>query len=322
MATSGTLGTMVIDTAILLEHAFRRAGLSVSKQTPETVDAARESLYLLLLNLSNSGLNLWCLETVYVGLTPQQAKYQLPVGTLDATNVIFSQPTIAATSTAAASPVTLNVGAAQLVTRVGVAISNFTSSDTITLSYSTDNVAWTVAAAQTGNLMATMWFNIDPTVSAQYWKVATTSSSTITIALASAIYDLPVTPWSRDTYQAINNKDTAGRPSTSYLLERKLDVSITLWPVPTALWDHLTVVRHRQVQDIGSLSQQIEVPQRWLEGIAWETAFRIAVEVPGVDPSRIDLCGKMAEKYVFDASDDESDGMPLRIAPSISGYTS
>ena len=54
--TSGTVGNTVIDTAAVLEHAFRRVKVHPSQQTPETVQIAKENLYLLLLNMATVGL--------------------------------------------------------------------------------------------------------------------------------------------------------------------------------------------------------------------------------------------------------------------------
>lgn len=322
MATSGTVGNTVIDTATLLEHAFRRAGVAAAKQTPEIVQAAQESLYMLLLGMSNRGLNLWCLEQDFVGLSAGVPKYQMPVGTLNVSNVVFSQPTlVAGTTSNTGNSVTSDLGVATAVVRVGVEASGYTATDTITIAYSSDNVTWYTAASQVGGLVDVMWFEVGGVATYRYWRVTTTSAATLTIAVASAIYDLPLSPWSWDTYMAVNNKAMLSRPATNYLIERKLYCYLTLWPVPSTQWDHLSLLCHRQVQDIGTLTEQIELPQRWLEGITWQTAFRIAVEVPGVDKDRLGLCREMAEFYTSEVEEDEADGMPLMIVPRIGGYT-
>lgn len=321
MATSGTLGTTVIDTATLLEHAFRRAGVSSVKQTPEVVQAAMESLYMLLLGMSNRGYNLWCLEQIYVGLTPGIGKYILPVGTLNVSNVVFSQPTLATRSNAVLpTSIVSDAGASTSVTRVGVALSA-PANDTIVGSYSSDNISWSTFITKSGDLDTVVWLDIPGNISARYWRVTTTTATPTDMVLASSVYDLPVSPWNWDTYMAMNNKAMQSRPSTNYLLERKLECALTLWPVPTTQWDHLSLLRHRQIQDIGALTDQIEIPQRWLEGITWQAAFRVAVEVPGVDKDRLTLCKEMAENYTNEVEDDESDGMPLMIVPRIGGYT-
>jgi hypothetical protein len=277
---------------------------------------------MLLLGMSNRGYNLWCLEQVYVGLTAGVSKYQLPVGTLNVSNVVFSQPTVlASTDTIGGGSFVADLTTAQNVVRVGVALSGYTVTDTLTIAYSSDNISWTPVVVQAGDLADLMWFDLGAVLSYRYWRVTTTGASTIDVALAGSVYDLPVSPWNWDTYLAMNNKAMMNRPSTNYLLERKLECALTLWPVPTTQWDHLSLLRHRQIQDIGALTDQIEIPQRWLEGITWQAAFRVAVEVPGVDKDRLTLCKEMAENYTNEVEDDESDGMPLMIVPRIGGYT-
>jgi hypothetical protein len=326
MATSGTIGTTVIDTARLLEHAARRAGIPAAKQTPDFIDAATESIYILLLSLANRGINLWCLDRIFYGLTVGQQNYTLPVGTLDVTNAVFSEPTVAAptSTTTTATSTTLDLGAATTIVRLGYTLSAATVSDTLTLAYSADGISWTTLSQQVGSLVVgqQQWVAVDPQVSAQFWRVSTVLPSTSNFVAATSIYDLPLTPWSRDTFAAINNKMQSGRPSTNYLLERKISTYLTLWPVPSTVNDHLTIWRHREIQDVGSLTQQLEIPLRWYEGIIWHAGFRVAAEFPEISPpDRLQLCKSMADEYVLEAEGDESDGMPLRIAPVIRNYT-
>lgn len=327
MATSGTLGTTVIDTARLIEHSARRAGISASKQTPDFIDAATESLYMLMLHLANDGINLWCLEKLFMGLVVGQAGYVLPTGTLEITNPLFSQPTLTTgTTTTTATSTTFQITDGSITQcRVGFTLSSFSSTDTVVLSYSSDGISWMQLTTFDASLLVAgtqYWAQVDPVSAAAYWKLSTTSASTSTLVVASKIYDLPVTPWNRDTYSAINNKAQPGRPTTNYFFEKLLNPQITLWPVPTTANDHLTFWRYRQIQDVGSLTQQLEVPARWLESITWQAAFRMAAEFPeSTTPDRIQLCSAMADKFIIDPSSNESDGMPLYLSPNIRGYT-
>jgi len=93
MATSGTVGNTVINTAKLLEKAIRRCGLSPQALTPETVETAREDLFMLLLSLSNRGLNLWCIDKKLLALNVGQGTYTLPVGTQSILNAMISTHT-------------------------------------------------------------------------------------------------------------------------------------------------------------------------------------------------------------------------------------
>lgn len=92
MATSGTVGNTVISTVKLIEKALRRCGLSPASATAETIETAKEDLYMLLMSMSNRGLNLWCIDSQTVPLVAGQAVYVLPPGTTDVLNLNLATP--------------------------------------------------------------------------------------------------------------------------------------------------------------------------------------------------------------------------------------
>ena len=81
------------------------------------------------------------------------------------------------------------------------------------------------------------------------------------------------------------------------------------------------IYRHRQPQDVGSLTQQLEIPQRWLDGFIWLLAARLCFELPNVDPATQQIVVQMADKQVFEAEQSETDGAPIYITPGIGCYT-
>lgn len=87
MTTSGTIGGTTINVTRLIEKALRRCGLSPTSNTQETMETAREDLFMLLMSLSNRGLNLWCIDRQEIPLVEGQATYVLPVGTLEVLNL-------------------------------------------------------------------------------------------------------------------------------------------------------------------------------------------------------------------------------------------
>lgn len=326
MTTSGTVGTTTVDTAKLLEHAFRRCRVKPALQTPELVASARESLYMLLIMLANRGLNLWCVGVDYIGLGQGQATYVTPVGTIDVLNVIYSQPTQATgTDTSTVTSKTTELSVATEVKRIGVKLSAVTAADTLTLASSTDGITYTTIQTEVKTDWTTgtwYWFDLDPTVTDTFFKASFVAAATLSeLYLASAVNDLPITQWNRDTYSVMNDKHRQGRPCTTYYLEKLLTPRITLWPVPDNNYDHLTIFRQRQVQDVGTLTQSIEVPQRWVEGIVWQLASRVAFEVDTVQPELMTLIKQMADASLIEVERDETDGAPIFLQPNIRGYS-
>jgi hypothetical protein len=326
MATSGTIGSTVIDTSAVIEHAYRRIGKPASSQTPEGITIAKECLFLLLTGLASRGFNLWCVERSYMGLTENQAVYTTPVGTIDVMNVVYSQPTRATgTDTVAATSTTTLLTSSTSITRVGVKFSAISATETLVISSSADGITYTTrySSARTDYTTDTWyWIQIDPTAEAYYWKVSTTAASTASdFYLATNVYDLPVAQWNRDDFMALNDKRRIGRPSTNYLFEKLLTPTITLWPVPNNSYDHLTIMRHRQVMDVGTLVQTLELPQRWVDPIIWQLASKLCFELEGVDPQRIALVVDQADKNLLMAEGDEGDGAPIYLSPNIGVYT-
>jgi hypothetical protein len=271
---------------------------------------------MLMLGLASEGLNLWCVETHYVGFNANQATYQAPAGTIDVLNAIYSQATrTTGVDVTDATSVTTTLASSTTVSRIGVKFSVVPASGTLTI---------TGLAAQTRTDWAAntwYWFNLDPTVTGTVFAATFSVAATFSeFYLASGIYDLPLTQWNRDTWSTINNKAQQGRPSTCYYYEKLLTPQVTLWPRPNNQYDHLTLFTHRQIQDVGSLTQSIEIPQRWFEAICWQLAVRIAFECEFVDPALIGNITAMADRTLGEVEMGESDGAPIYLQPAIAVY--
>jgi len=327
MATSGTVAATTIDTSAVIEHAFRRCKVLPSAQTPETVLIAKECLYMLLLNISNRGLSLWCVEKEFIGLQAGVKLYVTAPGTLDVLNVVYSQPQISTssfTTIATGGVATLSAPASNV--RLGVQFSA-PYTGVLSLSRSLDGVTFTADSSSPRATYApgtTYWFELSDATPALAYKVESSAApypSISSVVAAASVYDLPMTQWNRDTYAAMNAKDQQSRPSTSYFYEKKLTPELTLWPVPNNSVDHLTLYRHRQPQDVGSLSQTLEIPQRWLDGFIWLLAARLCFELPSVDPQVATLVLGMADKQELEMEQSETDGAPMYLTPAIGSYT-
>jgi hypothetical protein len=83
----------------------------------------------------------------------------------------------------------------------------------------------------------------------------------------------------------------------------------------------MTVWYQRQIMDVGALTDELEVPQRWYEAVVMMLAHRMSLELPQVGMDRVAYLEKMAEKYLFEAEQEERDKSPIYFAPNISVYT-
>lgn len=83
----------------------------------------------------------------------------------------------------------------------------------------------------------------------------------------------------------------------------------------------MTVWYNRQIMDVGTLTDELEVPQRWYEATIFMLAHRMSMELPQVDPARISYLEKMATQYLYEAEQEERDKSPVYLAPNISVYS-
>lgn len=324
MSTSGTVATTIIDNSALIEHSIRRCGIPPIGQTPETILIAKENLYMLLLGLSNSGLNLWAVEKTFIGLNVGQPTYVTPAGTLDVLNVVFCTPTLVTSTFAVGGLGGAATFASSDVIRVGFEFSaDYTG--TLVFSTSTDGITYTPTTTLTSESYTTgQYYWADLTAKATCTNIGIDGGTVAPISgmkIVTSSVDLPVTQWNRDTYSVINDKSRTGHPSTSYFYEKKLVPQITLWPVPDSADNHLMIYRHRQPQDVGTMIDQIEIPQRWMDGFIWLLSARLCFELPNVDPARQTLIVQMADKVMLESEQSETDGAPIYITPGIGVYT-
>jgi hypothetical protein len=73
--------------------------------------------------------------------------------------------------------------------------------------------------------------------------------------------------------------------------------------------------------DVGTMTEQIEVPQRWYDAIVSGLAAMLALELPDVDPQMIPVLDAKAAQSLATAQAEERDNSPIMWAPNISMYT-
>jgi hypothetical protein len=126
----------------------------------------------------------------------------------------------------------------------------------------------------------------------------------------------------RDDYTNLPNKNFTANQPFQYWFDRTIPKpTIYLWPTPNSNFVQMTVWYSRQIMDVGSLSGELEVPQRWFEAVIMNLAHRMSLELPQVPLDRIQYLEKMAMAYLSDAEAEERDRSPIYLAPNISVYT-
>lgn len=330
MATSGTVGKTSIGVIDIIEHAFRRCGKLASTISSELQLSAKENLFFLLSDLANRGLSLWCVQKYVLGVNAYQASFPLPVGVVDVNNALYRSSTaLTGTAIAGAGYQGLDLGADAVVSNVALKFTGATAA-TLVLEYSADNATWTQAqafpVAQAVPALAWVCQDSDNSPPARYWRVSDLSGvlpAVNTLAFSNTPVELPMAKLSGDDYQNLPNKMQSGGKSLQFWFDKQTTPRLVVWPVSQASIDQIVVYTQRHIQDVGALTNTLDVPQRWLESIILTLACRCALELPAgeLPPGRYELLSMEAEKHLLQAEDGESDGSPIRISPNIAGYS-
>ena len=351
MSTSGTVGQTVVTVQNMIDSGARRAGKLAEELTVEQIAASKQSLYYLLSNLANRGIQYWCINKLIVGLIPDQNFYYLPVGTVDVLNANYRTLTNVSTGAYSSSGITANafngVGNAvcQLTTNTGyIGINNgsgnpvfittigilpaVTGSVTIELQCSADGSTWTTIqspGAVTWTSGTWIYYDLPTSQTQPYWRILQISGVNMgfyQVVFGTNPMSINMARMNRDDYSSLPNRSFQALRPLQFWFNRTIpQPNMELWPVPNNIQPQLELWLSRQIQDVGDLSGELEIPQRWYLAVQNMLAHQMSMELPQVDPARITYCEKQADKYLFEAEQEERDKSPIYFAPNISPYT-
>lgn len=327
MAYSGTVSQTVFNTRRVIENATRRCKLTAQQLTSEHVDIANDQLFLLLSDLANRGIQLWCIEKQIYPLYNGVGDITTDVGTVDILNSNLrwlQQVTGINYDTSTYREVDFTD--ATFVTTVGVLWS--AASVPIVLERSDDNVTWVTVQSETPSATAGQWtwYDLDSSVASRYFRVRATSGNLgfSQIYLGNTPTEIPLARMNRDDYTNLPNKSFQSNRPLQYWFDRQVQQPVMhLWPVPNLQAETYQIVlwRQRYIMDVGSMTQEIEVPQRWYDAIVAMLAAKLALEYVEVDAQLIPLLDAKAKETLYFAQQEERDNSPMMIAPNIAMYT-
>ena len=330
MATSGTVSTTQFTTRQVIDHAFRRCRLGAQQITSEMIDVANDQLYLILSNLANRGVQLWCIEKLIMPLYEGNGAVTLPLGTVDVLNTnLRTLQEVTGTETTSSTTVTMVVSGGTTLTTVGILWS--AAAVPFVVEQSVTGSTWTSVPTEESTTAPTqtagqwLWVDFNATTTNNYFRVRATSGtlSATDVYFGNTPTEIPIARLNRDDYTALPNKFFLGRP-LQFWFDRQLNQPIMhLWPVPNAAATTQQIVlwRHRYIQDVGTMVQELDVPQRWFDAIVALLASKLAEETPEVDMQLMPILEAKADKALAEAENEERDNSPIYWAPLISSYT-
>jgi hypothetical protein len=355
MAYSDTYG-QVYNVQTLIDHGARRCGKLAEELTSEQLLSARESLGFVLSNLINIGIQYWAVKKDVIGLTPEKYIYTLPNGSNDVLNALYrtmnrpsgSYTTSAGGTVANVADNSINTFCQQTSANGNISV-NFGTDNPIyagsiglmpyiagggsaawslTLEYSTDGVTWNTLD-DLGQVAVTdkqwIWTDIDPGQSVQYYRVRASGGTTLGLRqfyVGNNSREITMSRLNRDDYTNLPNKNfTANQPYQFWFNRTVPNPEIYLWPTPSDPFVQMTVWYSRQIMDVGDLTDELQIPQRWYMAVVSMLAHQMSLELPAVPMDRVTYLEGQAEKYLALAEVEERDKSPVYFAPNISPYT-
>lgn len=350
MATSGTVATTVFTTQQVVDHAFRRCKLTAQQITAEHIDIALDLLWLLLQTLNTRGIILNLLQNQYLGFNEGDASLQSQPGTLNvyfanlrsmtriagtgsstsgtAANAFDGDLSTTCTELAPAGSITLAFTTTSALNMVGI-LPGTSGTWSFTIQTSPDNVTWTTqqsVSSQSVTAGMWLWYEIQSVPSASYARIvagATTTLSVTELVFGNNVQDVPIAPIDRDTYDSLPNKSQTGRPVQYWYDRQRTLPQLMMYPPPSSAYvqTYCAVLRvQRQFMDVGTMVQEIEIPNRWYLPIIADLARNLAAEIKEVDPSLIPSLEGVATRLLAEAWNGESDGANAKLLPNLSVY--
>jgi hypothetical protein len=352
MAFSGTVGQTVINVQTLIDHGARRCGKLAEELTSEQVLSARQSLYFLLSDLGNRGIQFWTMTKLVIGLTPDKYIYELPKGSIDLWNVLYrtmdrpsgSYTTSAGGVVANAYDGDVDTICTQISANGNIAVNYGVSNPTyigsigilpaatgtwsIIYEWSEDNVTWSTLV-DLGSVAVVnnewIWTDIEAGQTVPYYRCRVYNGTTLSVRelyFGNNSLEVQMSSLNRDDYTNLPNKNFTANQPFQYWFNRQIPKpEIYIWPVPSTAFVQMTCWYSRQIEDVGALTDELEIPQRWYEAVQMMLAHRMSLELPQVGMDRINYLEKMAEKHLYNAEQEERDRSPIYWAPNISVYT-
>lgn len=351
MSYSGTVGLTTITVQSLIDHGARSSGKLAEELTNEQVRAAKDNLWMLLSNLANRGIQYWCIAKHVVGLDADKYEYELPIGTIDVLNSNYrtvtrwSQDYFGSSGNVSyafdgnvdtvcqqTAPngnlgVYTGIGSPVYMATVGI-LPGANLVTNIQIQASADNVNWvTVYAPGVTTWEDGVWlyYDLDPSQTLPYWRIVETGGATLSVrelVFGSAPIEIPLARLNRDDYTNLPNKNFTNNRPLQFWFNRTIPrPTMVLWPTPSDPFPQLVAWCHRQIQDVGALDGQLEMPDRWLLATKFMLAHQMSIELPGVPLDRIQYLEGQSEKYWSQAEQEERDKSPIYLVPNISVYT-
>lgn len=350
MATSGTVSTTVFTTRKVIEHAFRRCKMKPQQISAEHIETAKDLLYLFLSTIASKGVALWAVDKVILPMYGYMADVALPVGTVDlldanlrsvmrptgtysssegnADNAFDGDIDTACTQTNPNGFIQVEFDSTTNLSNFGI-LPNVTGTWSFQVQVSDDGVTWRTVYTGVQLDMEEqewLWFDVQgirPTEGCRLLATDGTILDVVEFFAGNTPNEIPLALINTDDYDSQPDKSFTGRPTEYRYDKQRIQPIMNLWPAPGPEYTFWQIVGRvqRYIQDVGTMTQEIEVPQRWFLAIVCELGRQLAMSIPEVDGATLIGVSQEAQDQLKIAWDGESDSSNVMVRINISPYT-
>lgn len=335
----------------------------------EDITIATECLNSICFEYINAGFPLWTRQFLLLGITVGSPDVTTPTGTVDvfhsywrilnpyrgaattsansdASALFGGQPNSDVTIAGPNPSVTVNFGSATEVDTIGVLLGNTTAITTsLLVQGSLDGTTYTTVQtlpSTTFSPLAWSYFDLNPTITYPYLRLLYSGSGSwvlnqLNFGLANG-QDIELGVNNIDDFFNLPDRQFQGtQPNTVYVDRQVASPVLKIWPTPdlAAFYNGtVTALVRRYIQDPGALTNNLEVPPRWLEAVTWRLASTLLYELPEpksaeqqsyvalqMKQNHMEQLEKKAEKAEALMWSEERNRSPIKLVVAIRGYT-
>jgi hypothetical protein len=358
MAYSGTYNQTKVNVDQLISYAYRDAGKTSEEMTPEYVQAGKQALFYILQNSVNRGINIWLQEIVVLGAQTNQQVLPMPancVDVLEANWIYIVNPTFTSALPVSSPDVYLlfdqsanadlneHVDSTLVDNYFGAAYSQATrlyyvgfnayapnGNATYELDFevSTDGITWEIwESFPTVTLADRQWqyYGINTTQAFNFYRLNNRNNGEImslrALQFAQSQQVIPMARLNRTDYFSLPNKQFPSQRTLQYWFNRQVVPEMYLWPVPNNNFQAFSLILECQPQDVGSLTNELYMPDRALNYFQAALSHRLSMQLPGTDLNRVAYLEKLSLDARQQFEDEDRDKSPIYFQPNISYYT-
>lgn len=342
MSTSETYDFGSIQNEEIIREAYERVGVLGDLLTNQKVTTALRSLNYILISWINKRLNLFTIKQAMLALNPGQSSYLMPKNISDVLKASLrsSYRNLGGTPVSAPGGIAdnafdsnLNTSCAQTgpngyisytwggsnraISMIGI-VSFIDTTYTLTFQFSYDGINWTnnevlILPATQFKKNILQWFSIPVPISGAYFRILETGGSTLNISelyFNNNVIDSVLSRMSWSEYHTYPNKEQPGTPS-QFAFDRQIQPILRLYETPNNLYNCLFYTFKRQIQNVGTVIDTAEIPDRFMDAITSALSSRLAIKEKRFDIYQI-IKAEEIEAFNLAAFEDE-ESVPIKI---------